>query len=97
MGNAQSVFASLHDIISLFLPSSILLELDNPVPKYFVIPHGIGSSGDLIGAVSFNGVDPLAIAFLDDADMVARPVSVPVEKNQTSGGWPEVSSLPLVV
>ena len=97
MGNAQSVFASLHDIISLFLPSSILLELDNPVPKYFVIPHGIGSSGDLIGAVAFNGVDAFAVAFFDEADVVPCPVSIPVDENQASRRWPEVSSLPLVM
>ena len=84
-------------LTAILTAASGKLKFHNSVTKYFVIPHGIGSSGDLIGAVAFDGVNAFAIAFLDDADMVARPVSVPVEKNQTSGGWPEVSSLPLVV
>lgn len=97
MGNAQSVIASLHDIITLLLPSSILLELDNSIPEYFVISNGIGSSGDLIGAVAFDGVNAFAIAFLDDTDVVACPVSVPVDEYQTARRWLEVSSLPLVM
>ena len=84
-------------LTAILTAASGKLKFHNSVTKYFVIPHGIGSSGDLIGAVTFDGVNAFAIAFLDETDMVARPVSVPVDEDQATRRWPEVSSLPLVM